>query len=92
MFGLSDQEKRARKVRDAYAAVFNTPQGRIVLEDMMKANHVLGPIFDPGSDRETTLKLGERNSVLRILSILAWTERDIYNLTREVTQDAEDVV
>ena len=53
----------------SYQVVFNSEEGKKVLYDMMKVHHVFGSTFskDP---YETALKEGERNTVLRILSIL----------------------
>lgn len=52
-----------------YQSVFNSEEGKKVLYDMMKIHYVIGSTFskDP---HEMALKEGERNVVLRILSIL----------------------
>lgn len=52
-----------------YQFVFNSEEGKKVLYDMMKTHYVIGSTFskDP---YEMALKEGERNTVLRILSIL----------------------
>jgi len=52
-----------------YQSIFNSDEGKKVLYDMMKVHYVIGSTFskDP---YETALKEGERNTVLRILSIL----------------------
>lgn len=53
----------------SYQSVFNSEDGKKVLYDMMKVHHIFGSTFskDP---YESALKEGERNAVLRILSIL----------------------
>lgn len=52
-----------------YQFVFNSEEGKKVLYDMMKTHYVIGSTFskDP---YEMALKEGERNTVLRVLSIL----------------------
>ncbi len=52
-----------------YQAVFNTAEGKRVLYDLMKVHHMTGPLPDrhPGEIHRAE---GERNVVLRILSIL----------------------
>jgi hypothetical protein len=66
MFNL--RKKKLDQVA-SYQAVFNSEEGKKVLYDMMKVHHIFGSTFskDP---YELALKEGERNTVLRILSIL----------------------
>ena len=67
-------EKKQQNNKDvdllkAYQQTFNSPQGRMVLQDMMINHFVLTSAFDPDpyilAERE-----GERNTVLRILTYL----------------------
>lgn len=53
----------------AYRAVFGTEEGKIVLYDLIKQHNVLNSTFskDP---HEHAFKEGERNTVLRILTLL----------------------
>ncbi len=70
-----DKEKQVRVAKKAagktykYQQVFNSPEGQEVLKDLMNAHHVLSSTFD-GDIRKTIFREGERNVVLRILSIL----------------------
>ena len=64
----------------AYQAVFLSPTGEIVLEDLKKAGHMYGSLIDP-SDRQIdpmrmAIAEGERNMILRILAILQSKEDD----------------
>lgn len=52
-----------------YQSFFNSEDGKKVLYDLMKVHHVVGSTFSKDS-HEMALKEGERNVVLRILSIL----------------------
>lgn len=51
----------------AYKNVFNSPEGRVVLQDLMKVHHMKGSSFDP-NPTVAAFKEGERNVILRILT------------------------
>ena len=53
-----------------YKAFFKSKQGQRVLWDLMKTHHVLGSCFVKGDRDEYLVREGERNVVLRILSLL----------------------
>ena len=77
--------KNRRRV-NAYKMLFDieNPTVRIVLQDMCKAHSV----FDGGFSVEPyqhAFNAGERNVVLRILTILGMTEEDIIKLSEEET-------
>lgn len=59
------EQKSAEYIRDCYKQVFGTPEGKVVLKDMMAAHYWLGSL--PAE----ALQFGEgqRNVVLRIFSI-----------------------
>ncbi len=74
----------------AYRDIFNldSPQAKEVLKDMCAAHHV----FDAGFDSdpiELARMAGERNVVLRILTILKATPEDIFDLAPE-KEDTDD--
>jgi hypothetical protein len=66
MFNL--RKKKLDQVA-CYQAIFSSEDGKKVLYDLMRTHYIIGSTFskDP---YETALKEGERNTVLRILSIL----------------------
>jgi hypothetical protein len=69
----NSQRKKARRVIDQtihYQSFFATADGEKVLFDLMRTHHVIGSTFSKGDPYETAFKEGERNVVLRILSIL----------------------
>ena len=81
---MAIQDILNRKRWMAYKITFSQaePQAREVLRDMCKAHHV----FDAGFDAdplELARMAGERNVVLRILSILKMTPEDIVDLVKE---------
>ena len=66
MFNL--RKKKLDQVA-CYQAIFSSEDGKKVLYDLMRTHYIISSTFskDP---YETALKEGERNTVLRILSIL----------------------
>lgn len=52
-----------------YRKVFGSPEGQRVLFDLMKAHHMLSPVFRKDKD-EALFHDGERNVVLRIMTKL----------------------
>lgn len=58
------------KVHEAYHRLFDSPEGELVLEDMKKAHHYYDSSFNPQFPEVTAFNEGERNAVLRILTIL----------------------
>lgn len=76
---VKENKRRNRKPVDrvvSYQAVFSTNEGQKVLFDLMFNHHMLNSTFvkDP---IEMALKEGERNVVLRILSILKIDVKDL---------------
>ena len=68
----------------AYRVVFNPelPHSREVLKDLCAAHHVFDVGFDP-DPIELSRMAGERNVVLRILTILRLSPEDITELAEE---------
>jgi hypothetical protein len=65
--------KKYRKPLDRiihYKAVFGSEEGKKVLYDLMKAHHVMSPVMVKGDPYDTAFMEGERNVVLRIISLL----------------------
>lgn len=64
---------RAQRIADtllAYRRLFDSPEGKVVLYDLMKSCHVLQTVHTSGDPYETAYKEGERSVVLRILRTL----------------------
>lgn len=70
----------------AYRSFFETPQGILILNDMMKKYGVLHTTFR-GDVNEMLVREGERNVVLRILSIL---KIDINKLRERIEENARE--
>lgn len=70
---MDEQSKKVAKKAvtkvQAYQSVFSGKEGQEVLEDLIKTHYVLGTTFD-GDATKIIFREGERNVVLRILSLL----------------------
>jgi len=76
--------KKNKVIISAYQDVFNTdsPPVTKVLTDMCEAHGVFNGGFNP-DPYINAFNSGERNAVLRILTILKMKPEDIINLTKE---------
>ncbi len=79
-------ERLIARVRD-YQQIFSTLAGQRVLADMMQVHHMLHSSFNPKSDSETAFREGERNTVLRILTILKTKPEDLRKKIEEREND-----
>jgi len=67
---LKKRSQRAiARVKD-YKQIFSTRAGKRVLADLIEVHYVLKPLFHPTNQHLSSLREGERNTVLRILSLL----------------------
>lgn len=73
-----------RKLYAAYKEVFDSesPSVQIVLKDLCEAHGVFDGGFDP-NPQKNAFNSGERNVVLRILSIINMKSNDIIKLAEE---------
>lgn len=71
MAELSYEQKQARQaeVIRAYHRLFNTTDGKLVLEDLKAAHWINRPTFDANTNL-MSMREGERNVVLRIMSLI----------------------
>ncbi len=86
---MSDVKKVERKslaLIKAYKNVFESHEGQLVLKDLMKAHHMLAPSFK-GDAVKAVFSEGERNVVLRILTIL---KTDVGQLLERINANARD--
>ncbi len=66
----------------AYKILFESPEGRMVLADMCRAHGVFDGGFHPDPYKHAE-SAGERNAVLRIITILNLTAEEVSALTQE---------
>lgn len=76
------QDAQLARLKD-YFDIFNSPQGQRVLNDMMRVHYVMNSTFDP-NPAVMALREGERNAVLRIMTIL---KVDIPKLRERIQND-----
>lgn len=75
-------EKKVARTMD-YKRAFSSEQGKRVLYDLIASHHLMRPTYVRGDAIEMAYNEGQRNVVLRILSILETTEEAMTNLIRE---------
>jgi hypothetical protein len=78
------KDKLSQKRWLAYQEVFSleNPNARVVMKDLCAAHHVFDIGFDP-DPIELARMAGERNVVLRILTLLKAKPEDIIDLAKE---------
>lgn len=82
------QRKSVRHVQ-AFKAVFESPQGKLVLAQLMSKFHMISPTYSLGKDvnpYDLALQEGQRSVVLYILSTL---NIDLEALIERIEQNAE---
>ena len=83
----SNIQRKQLKRLEAYHSVFTSPNGKIVLNDMMKAHFVLQTTHVPMDAVATAHNEGERNAVIRILSILKVTPQKMQRMMEEASEE-----
>lgn len=71
-----------------YKAVFGSKVGEKVLHDMMQVHGMLSSTFDP-NPYEMARKEGERNCILRILTILRVDMKELERKIKEAANASE---
>jgi len=67
---MSERAKKQVGVISAYQKVFNSTEGKLVLDDLMKTHHIMTSTFSGKNSDEVLFREGERNTVLRIMTLL----------------------
>ena len=77
---------KVKQLTNDYSIIFNSPEGRRVLHDLLKNTHILEPTFstDP---LQMAFNEGARNEALRILSILQFKPEDFVQIAQEVNDE-----
>lgn len=82
-------EAHLAKVID-YKRTFATQSGQKVLHDLIKAHFILQPTYSREHREDVIFKEGQRNVLLRILTILDQDPEKIRKLIREATNGTEE--
>lgn len=70
----------------AYKTIFNTPQGKEVLKDLLKFCHFDSPTFMPNDPYTSAFNEGKRRVALRILGIMNMDEEAMNKVLEELNQ------
>lgn len=85
----AEQRANAQLAQD-YKDVFDTPQGRRVLADIMANGHVYAPIYS-NNPTEMAYRCGERNTALRIATMRGYKPADFVEKAIETTRELEEL-
>ena len=77
--------RRKRALRAAYHTVFGSPDGRLVLDDILQGAGVLQTSFVEGDAHSTSFNEGARRLALKILDRLSWSEGELRKLGERIT-------
>jgi hypothetical protein len=80
-------EKKQMRKCEAYHRIFSSPDGKIVLHDMMKTHYVLSTTHVNNDPISTAHNEGERNAVIRILAVLKVTPAKMQRMMEEATDE-----
>lgn len=80
------QDKR-KELAHAYATTFNSPGGKIVLQDLLRKAGLLEVAHEPGDAHTTAWRDGRRSMALEIIEALRWTEGELVALAQEQTAE-----
>lgn len=75
------------ELMSAYQNIFKSPEGELVLKDLMSTHGILSNIYS-GDVNQMLIREGERNTILRILSIL---KIDINSIYERIDREAKDM-
>jgi hypothetical protein len=87
---MNEQAQKQLATIASYQKVFASPEGKAVLEDLMRTHHCQGSTFGGANDKghEIFFREGERNVVLRIQSFL---NLDLLKLKERMENESQDV-
>ncbi len=77
---------KVKQLKNDYSIIFNSPEGRRVLHDLLKNTHILEPTFNT-DPLQMAFNEGARNEALRILSILQFKPEDFVQIAQEVNDE-----
>jgi hypothetical protein len=87
-----DQWKRERATASAYKRVFESPEGEIVLRDLITEGGLLSVSHVSGDSHDTAFNDGKRALALHIFQRLRWSEPELVKIASEnigITSEVE---
>lgn len=79
--------RKRRAIATAYIGVFGSPEGKMVLHDILRAGGILEPAHQPGDPYQTAFNDGRRSLALHIIERLRWSEGELEELALEQTAE-----
>lgn len=79
--------KRRLAVSEAYRRLYDTPEGQIVMHDLMRRCGILEVSAEAGDAHMTYFRDGRRSIALEIMQELRWTEGELVKLAQEQTSE-----
>lgn len=83
-----EMAKRSLGLYQDYKMTFNSLEGKRVLFDLMKHHNFIKPSFVKGDPYETAFNEGQRNVILRILTLV---DIDITEIKKKIEEGLKDV-
>jgi hypothetical protein len=84
---FKDMFSRQKAIRSAYHTVFDSPDGKLVLTDMLQAGGLLESSMVGGDAHMTHYREGRRSMALDLIHKLRWTEGEVMQLALQRTGD-----
>ncbi len=78
------------KYASAYKEVFETEAGKIVLSHMMRRYNFYSPTVSADGAHRTYFNEGQRNVVLDILGMLSYTEQELRDIVRAISEEENE--
>ena len=74
------------RIAQAYRNTFTSPEGRIVMKDLLRTARIFAPtgVMDDAALRQLE---GERNAIKRIIAMSRLTEAQLLNMAEEKVSD-----
>lgn len=77
---------RNKAIRSAYATVFGSPEGKLVLHDLLRRTGILEASMVAGDPHMTHFRDGRRSVGLDVVHMLRWTEGEMMQLALQQTE------
>ncbi len=79
--------QREKVIAGAYQRLFETPEGQIVLRDLLRAGGILSVSHVAGAPDDSAFNDGRRSLALHVLDRLRWSEGEMVKLALERTAE-----
>lgn len=82
--------KKKSQIVEAYRAVFENPQGELVLEHLAKQCHLFEPTFIAGDTHHSALREGERRVILSIMKMIGTDYSAMQKMMENINVDTQN--